>query len=149
VDKIMDVISLVIGFVIGVIVVSLAVEVGMKKTSKSEPTSRHAKNWDISEISNPRIMAEYLGDVEIPKNSKVLVNRYKDEEMLEELNVKRHSGIKGNFIVGDDRALILAGPVKKDEMGFWTVEKEIVEKLNDEFEQMWAKGTKMKQEEEK
>jgi len=145
----MDVISLVIGFVIGVIVVSLAVEVGMKKTSKSEPTSRHAKNWDISEISNPRIMAEYLGDVEIPKNSKVLVNRYKDEEMLEELNVKKHSGIKGNFIVGDDRALILAGPVKKDEMGFWTVEKEIVEKLNDEFEQMWAKGTKMKQEEEK
>ena len=145
----MDVISLVIGFAIGVIVVSLAVEVGMKKTSKSEPTSRHAKNWDISEISNPRIMAEYLGDVEIPKNSKVLVNRYKDEEMLEELNVKKHSGIKGNFIVGDDRALILAGPVKKDEMGFWTVEKEIVEKLNDEFEQMWAKGTKMKQEEEK
>lgn len=145
----MDVISLVIGFVIGVIVVSLAVEVGMKKMSKSEPTSRHAKNWDISEISNPRIMAEYLGDVEIPKNSKVLVNRYKDEEMLEELNVKKHSGIKGNFIVGDDRALILAGPVKKDEMGFWTVEKEIVEKLNDEFEQMWVKGTKMKQEEEK
>jgi len=143
----MDVISLVIGFAIGVIVVGLAVEVGMKKTSKSEPASRHAKDWDISEISNPRIMAEYLGDVEIPKSSKVLVNRYKDEEMLEELNVKKHSGIKGNFIIGDDRALILAGPVKKDEIGFWTVEKEIVEKLNDEFEQMWAKGTKMKQEE--
>lgn len=145
----MDVISLVIGFVVGVIVVGLAVEVGMKKTSKSEPASRHTKDWDISEISNPRIMAEYLGDVEIPKNSKVLVNRYKDEEMLEELNVKKHSGIKGNFIIGDDRVLILAGPVKKDEIGFWTVEKEIVEKLNDEFEQMWAKGTTMKQEEKK
>ncbi len=40
----------------------------------------------------------------------------------------------------------MAGPVKKDEIGFWTVEKKIVEKLSDEFEEMWAKGTRMQQE---
>ena len=94
-------------------------------------------------------MAEYLGDVELPKNSKLIVNKFKDEEMFAGLNVKKHSGIKGNFIVGDDRALILAGPVKKDEIGFWTVEKDIVEQLNSEFEEMWAKGTKMESEEKK
>jgi len=142
-----DILSLIIGFAIGVVVFGLAVEVGMKKTSKSEPASRHTKKWSISEISNPRIIAEYLGDVEIPKNSKLLVKKYKDKEMLEGLDVKEHSKIKGNFILGDDRALILAGPVKKDEIGFWTVEKEIVERLNDEFDQMWAEGTKMKPEE--
>ena len=145
----MDPIPLVIGFVIGVVVVSLAIEIGMKKSTKSEPASRHTKKWSISEISNPRIMAEYLGDVELPKNSKLIVNKFKDEEMFAGLNVKKHSGIKGNFIVGDDRALILAGPVKKDEVGFWTVEKDIVEQLNNEFEEMWAKGTKMESEEKK
>jgi len=90
-------------------------------------------------------MAEYLSDIELPKNSKVIVSQYKNKEMLAGLDVKEHKGIKGNYIVGDDRALILAGPVKKDEVGFWTVEKDIVEKLNQEFDEMWSKGTKMHQ----
>jgi hypothetical protein len=144
-----DIISLVIGFAIGLVVFGLAVEVGMKRTTKSEPASRHTKTWKISEISNPRIIAEYLGDVEIPKDSKLIVKKYKDKEMLKGLNVKEHSDIKGNFILGDDRALILAGPVKKDEIGFWTVEKDIVDRLNEQFDQLWSEGTKMSIEEKK
>ena len=37
----MDIIALVIGFAIGVIVVSVAIEFGMKKTSRSGPASKH------------------------------------------------------------------------------------------------------------
>ena len=143
----MDVISLVIGFAIGVIVVGIAIELGMKRTTPSEPASKHTKKWSISEIPNPRIIAEYLGDIELPKNSKILVNQYKNKEMLTGLKVKKNSDIKGNFIIGDERALILSGPVKKDEVGVWTVEKEIVEKLNNEFEQMWDEGTEIEPEE--
>ena len=139
----MDIISIIVGFAIGVIVVSLAIEIGMKKTTQITPASKHTKSWNISEISNPRIMAEYLSDIELPKDSKIIVNRYKNKEMLAGLDVKEHKGIKGNFIVGDDRALILAGPVKKDEIGFWTVEKEIVDALNKEFFEMWAEGSKI------
>jgi len=145
----MDIVSLVVGFVIGVVVVGIAIEFGIKKTSRTMPASKHTKKWSISEISNPRIMAEYLGNVELPKDSRILVNKYKDEEMFAGLDVKKHSGIKGNFIVGDDRALILSGPVKKDELGFWTVEKEIIDKLNAEFEERWGKGTTIKQEDKK
>ena len=143
------VISLIVGFVIGVIVVGIAIEFGMKKTSRATPAAKHTNKWSISEISNPRIMAEYLGDVELPKDSKILVNKYKEKEMFAGLDVKKHSGIKGNFIVGDDRALILSGPVKKDELGFWTVEKEIIDKLNAESEERWGKGTAIKQEDKK
>lgn len=145
----MDIVSLIIGFIIGIVVVGIAIEFGIKKTSRTMPASRHAKKWSISEISNPKIMAEYLGDVELPTDSKILVNKYKDKEIFAGLDVKKHTGIKGNFIVGDDRALILAGPVRKDEVGFWTVEKEIVDKLNVEFEEQWAKGTVIKAEEKK
>ena len=146
----MDILSLVIGFAIGVVVVGLALEIGMKKTSRSAPNTRRTNKWSLSEIANPRIMAEYLaGDVELPKDSKVIVHQYKDEDMLTGLEVKKHSGIKGNYIVGDDRALILSGPIKKDEVGIWTIEKEIVDKLNEEFNAMWGEGTVMKQEEDK
>ena len=137
----MDIISLVVGFFIGVIIVGLAIEIGTKKSSQTTPASKRTKKWSISEISNPRIIAEYLSDVELPKDSKIIVNQYKNKEMLAGLDVKEHKGIKGNFIVGDDRALILAGPVKKDEVGFWTVEKEIVDRLNQEFDEMWEEGS--------
>ncbi|RLI65603.1 MAG: hypothetical protein DRO67_02450 [Candidatus Asgardarchaeum californiense] len=142
----MDILTFIVGFIIGVICVALAIELGMKKTSKTEPASRTTQKWSISEIRNPRIIAEYLGDVEIPKKAKVVVNQYDDESLLKGLDVKIHSGIKGNFILGDDRALLLAGPIKKDEIGVWTVEKEIMEKLNRYFEDAWSKGTKMNQE---
>ena len=139
----MDVIALIIGFAIGVIVVSLAIEIGLKKTTQNIPASKHTKKWSIDEIANPRIMAEYLNEIDIPKDSKVLVNKYKTKAQFAGLNVKEHKGIRGNYIVGDDRVLILAGPIKKDEVGFWTVEKEIVQKLNQEFDEMWAEGSKM------
>ena len=137
----MDIISLVIGFAIGIIVVALAFEIGQKKLVNNSPASKHTKKWNISEISNPRIMAEYLSDVDIPKNSKVIVNKCKDVNKLAGIDAKEHKGIKGNFILGDDRALILAGPLNKNEVGIWTVEKEIVQKLNEEFDQMWCEGS--------
>jgi hypothetical protein len=139
----MDVISLALGFIIGVVVVGIAVEFGTKKKQNNAPSSKHTKNWSISEISNPRIVAEYLGDIEIPKNTKIIVNKYKNIESLKDLDVRKNPDIKGNYIIGEDRALILAGPFKKDELGFWTVEKEIVENLNDEFFKNWTKGSKL------
>jgi len=142
----MDVISLIIGFIIGVVLVGLAIEIGSKKTTHVASASKKAKTWSISEISNPKVMAEYLSDIELPKNSKVIVNTYKNKEIFAGLDVREHKGIKGNFVVGDDRALILSGPVRKDEVGFWTVEKDIVDKLNQEFDAMWAEGEKIETE---
>jgi hypothetical protein len=139
----MDVISLILGFIIGVVVVGIAVEFGTKKKQNNSPSSKHTKNWSITELSNPRIVAEYLGDIEIPKNTKIIVNKYKNIQNLKGLDVRKNNEIKGNFIIGDDRALILAGPLKKDEIGFWTVEKEIVENLNNEFFENWTKSSKI------
>ena len=139
----MDVISLGLGFIIGVIVVGIAIEFGTKKKQNNTPQSKHTKNWDISEISNPRVVAEYLGDIEIPKNTKIIVNKYKNIEKLSGLDVRKNSNIKGNYIIGDDRALILAGPLKDGELGFWTIEKEIVEDLNNEFFKNWSQSTKI------
>ena len=139
----MDVISLILGFIIGVVVVGIAVEFGTKKKQNNSPSSKHTKKWNISELSNPRVVAEYLGDIEIPKNTKIIVNKYKDSQNLMGLDARKNKEIKGNYIIGDDRALILAGPLKKDEVGFWTVEKEIVEELNKEFFENWAKSSKL------
>ena len=138
----MDVVSFIIGIIIGVVAVGLAIELGMKRQDKTMPASRPTHLWSISEISNPRIIAENLGNMELPKNAKVVVNNVEDGSLLKGVTAKKHTGIRGNYILGDDRALILAGPIKKDELGIWTVEKEMLQKLNRYFEDTWSKAKK-------
>jgi hypothetical protein len=145
----MEIVAILIGFIIGVISVGLAIELGMKKTSSKQPASRPTHKWSIDEISNPRIIAENMGDITLPKNAKVIVNQPQDTDKLMGMDVKTHSGIRGNFILGDDRALILSGPIKDDGLGIWTVEKGMLDKLNKYFEDSWSKGSKMQHEEEK
>jgi hypothetical protein len=145
----MDVVAFIIGLIIGVVVVGLAIELGMRRVNKGQPATRPTHKWSISEISNPRIIAENMGAIELPRNAKVVVNEYRDGAMLKGADVKHHSGIRGNFILGDDRALILSGPIKQDELGIWTVEKEMLEKLNKYFEDSWEKGTPLIEDEQK
>ena len=137
----MDVIAFIIGLIIGVITVGLAIEIGMRRVNKTQPATRPTHKWSIAEIANPRIIAENMGVIELPKNAKIVVNEYQNGAMLKGINVKQHSGIRGNFILGDDRALILSGPIKQDELGVWTVEKEMLEKLNKYFNESWEKAT--------
>lgn len=137
----MDILSLFIGFGIGVIVVAIAIEFGAKKTINPMPSSRRTTDWSLDEIKNPKIMAEYLGDITIPNQSKILVHKYKAGREFNGSHAKTTSSIRGNYILGEDRALILSGPIKNDELGFWTVEKEIVESLHQEFDELWNKAS--------
>ena len=145
----MDVVLFIAGFIIGVIAVGLAIELGMKKSSRTLPASRPTHRWNISEISNPRIIAENLGNMELPKNAKVVVNQVENKDILQGLDVKTHTGIRGNFILGEDRALVLSGSIKNDALGVWTVEKVMLDKLNQYFEDSWSKASKINVDEEK
>jgi len=143
----MDVLSVIIGIIIGIVSVGLAIELGMKKTNASQPASRPTHKWSVSEILNPRIVAEHMGSMELPKNAKVVVNRYDNKDLFKGAEVKEHSGIRGNFILGDDRALILSGPIEENGLGIWTVEKAMLDKLNKYFEDSWSNAKNMKNEE--
>ena len=133
----MDIVALAVGFGIGVVVVAIAIEFGTKKEKISMPNTRRTREWSIHEIQNPKIIAEYLGACTIPKDSRVIVHRYKDLNSVDGVMVRKNAQIKGNYVLGDDRALLLSGPLKDGELGFWTVEKEIVKSLHDEFDRYW------------
>lgn len=139
-----EMVSLMIGFGIGIVVVAIAVEFGTKKNIPGNPTSKRAVKWDISEFNNPKIMAEYLGDISLPSQAKILVNKYKDKDRFQGFNVRKSPQILGNYILSDDRALILSGPMKENEVGFWTVEKDIVKALHQDFDSNWEKAKRLK-----
>ncbi len=75
------------------------------------------------------------------------VNQYDNKDLFKGAEVKEHSGIRGNFILGDDRALILSGPIEENGLGIWTVEKAMLDKLNKYFEDSWFNAKNMKNEE--
>lgn len=137
----MDVVSFILGLVVGVVVVGFAIELGLRRFNRAAPSTQPTHKWTLAEIKNPRIIAETMGSIDLPQNAKVVVNTYPNKAMFKGMDVKHHGGIKGNFIIGDDRALILSGPVEQSELGLWTVEKDTMQKLNRYFEDSWAKGT--------
>jgi hypothetical protein len=137
----MDVLMFVLGLVLGVVAVGIAMELGVRRVNRTSPATLPTHKWSLQEISNPRIIAENMGAIELPKNAKIVVNEFPDRDMFSGMEVKRHSGIRGNFILGDDRALILSGPIQENELGIWTVEKDMLRKLNKYFEDSWAKAS--------
>jgi len=109
----MDAISIAIGLIIGAIIAIIAISTTFPgKKEKPEPASRYTSKWSLESLTNPRIVAEYLLDVEIPPGAR-----------------------------GEDRAIILAGPFKENEPAVITVEKNILLKLNDLFDSYWNSGT--------
>lgn len=137
----MDVISFGVGLVIGAIISLMALSIALpKRRERNEPSSRYTSNWSLSTLTNPRIVAEYLLDVDIPPGARVVVKQCKDKEKLKGLNVRYNPNVKGCFALGEDRAIILAGPFKNREPAVITVEKNILLKLNDRFESYWNNG---------
>ena len=136
-------ILLLIGFIIGVIVVGMVAELGSKKTAPQEHMSRLTNTWSISEIRNPKIVAEFLDEVNVPLKSQLVIHECKNEAALKDLQVRKNPTISANFIVGDDRALILSGHVRNGELGIWTVDLVIIKKLHSEFDRLWTAGKKL------
>jgi len=142
----MDPISLLVGFIIGLIVATMAIEFGMRKPVESatfHSTARLTYVWSLSEIRNPSVVAEYLDEIEIPKNARVVFKECKDIKILKDIKARKNEDIRVNFVLGDNRALILSGPIKEGQMGIWVIDPFILRKLKAEFERLWNKGTEL------
>ena len=145
----MDIVGFIVGFILGVVVVGLAIELGMRKYHTVQPSSRPTHAWSMDEIKNPRIIAEDLGALKLPKDARVVVNRFHDKNSLKDVQVRTHPGIRGNYILGDDRALIVSGTIAPNALGIWTIEKTMLDKLDEYFEDSWCKASTMDDDENK
>ena len=127
-----NILPIVIGFVIGVITVSMAIELRWRKETPQE-TCKLTEEWSLHELKNPLIMAEKLW-VETPENAKILVA----SKSVHRGDVKEHPGVRSNFALGENRALIFTGEIKKGELALWTIDETIMRKLRKEFDQLWG-----------
>jgi hypothetical protein len=126
-----DLISLIIGFVVGIVAVSIAIELGWKKEAPVQ-TCKIARQWHLSEISRPIVVAEKL-KMQPPQNAQVVVQTHTAYSK----DAKQHSDVTGNFVLGSDRALIFAGEIREGQMAFRTVDDAILRHLRSRFHHYW------------
>ncbi|RLF54911.1 MAG: hypothetical protein DRN13_01550 [Thermoplasmata archaeon] len=135
------IVSALIGFVAGAILAVIAMSmISPRKEESHEPASRFTSKWSLDSLTNPRIVAEYLLDADIPQGARIVVKQCKDKDKLRGLNVRYNPNVRGCFAIGEDRAIVLAGPFKENVPAMITVEKSILLKLNDLFDNYWNEG---------
>ncbi|RLF38235.1 MAG: hypothetical protein DRN03_00220 [Thermoplasmata archaeon] len=132
-----------VGIVIGIIISISAIELSRRKPKKIENAFRCTERWSIDNFRNPKVVAEYLLDASsIPRNAKIVVKKCSDKSNLRGLDIRYNPNVKGSFVVESDRAIILSGPFKENELALITVNKDIVNRLNELFEAYWKEGIK-------
>jgi len=134
----MQLISLIIGFVVGIVAVSLAIELGWRKEEAPEKC-KLARRWNIGEIKNPLVVAEKI-KMEMPEDAKIVVAVQTQYSKKAKVNPE----VKGNFIIGDDRALIFSGEIKEDQLAFWTIDESIMRALRNQFYKLWEEKEEKK-----
>ena len=109
----------------------MAIELGWKKETITQ-TCKLTDSWSLHELKNPLIVAEKLHIIP-PDNAKVVVAN----TILQKGNVKKHPGVRGNFALGENRALLFTGEIKRGELALWTIDDTIIKKLRNEFHHLW------------
>jgi len=110
----------------------MAIELGWRKETSNE-TCKLTDIWSLHELKNPLIVAEKL-HMAPPENAKVVVAN----TILQKGNVKKHPGVRGNFALGENRALLFTGEIKRGELALWTIDDAIIKKLRNEFHRLWG-----------
>ncbi len=141
-DK-MDLLSIGLGILIGIVVTAFMVEIGMRKILPWGVTSRLTSVWNLNEIKDDKtllIAAEKIENVEIPKNSRVVVKQREGVALLKGTEVVVNPSVHLNFAVGPDRALMFMSSIHPNALTVWTTNEKMVRRLTSEFNRLWMEG---------
>ncbi|MBU4256579.1 MAG: hypothetical protein KKB04_04910 [Candidatus Thermoplasmatota archaeon] len=139
----MDLLSIGLGVLIGIVVTAFMVEIGMRKILPWGVTSRLTSSWNLNEIKDNKtllIMAEKIENVEIPKNSRVIVKQREGTALLKGAEVVVNQDVHSNFAVGSDRALIFTSSIHPNAFTVWTTNEKMIRRLTSEFNRLWMEG---------
>lgn len=134
-----------VGFVVGVAATAFALEVAFRRVRNEERASL-TKDWSLQQLRGnegpPRIVTTSLQGVNVPQGSKVLVapGAKLPSEISSTCEIRIHDDAKGNFVVGNGKALFCTGPVKAGTLALETVHPALVDRLERSFESLWMQA---------
>lgn len=140
-----DLLWLSVGFIVGVAATAFALEVAFRRVRNDEQASL-TKNWTLHELSGddgpPSIVTTSLEGVDVPNRSRVLVapGAKLPSQMAKTCEIRIHEEAKGNFVVGNGKAVFCTGPVKAGTLALETVHPALVSRLERSFESLWVQA---------
>jgi hypothetical protein len=137
----LDVLSAGLGLAVGVLATVFVREIVFRSV-QNEEHSKLTAHWSLGEHGGKpvKLVAEALGDVEVPHGSQVLVGRGSPvpEPVARRCEVRVSDRIQSNFALADGRALVFAGAVRPQTLAVWTYEDQVLQRLAVEWDHAWA-----------
>lgn len=136
----MTVVDLALGFVVGLVATTLAFELGIKKFLPKSQESSWTKDWNLSSVGpKPSVVAERISGVDLPEGARVIVRSMDKslDRVPDGVDVQEDPSVTGNYVVGRSRALVFNSVIHPQAPVVHTVDEQIVDKLNRQFDRMW------------
>lgn len=135
-----DILSAGVGLVVGIIATVFVRELVFRKVQNTEH-SKLTHHWSLAERGGRpvKLVAEELGDVEVPPGSQVVVGRgaHVPPAVAQRCEVRVSDRIKNNFALADGRALVFASAVRPSTLAVWTYEDQVLQRLAREWDHAW------------
>lgn len=135
-----DILSAFVGLAVGVLATVFVRELVFRKVQNQEH-SKLTQHWSLAERGGRpvKLVAEALGDVEVPPGSQVLVGRGVSvpSAVAQRCEVRVSARIHNNFALADGRALVFASAVRPGTLAVWTYEEQVLQRLAVEWDHAW------------
>jgi hypothetical protein len=136
-----DIVSAGVGLGVGVLATVFVREIAFRRVQNGEH-SKLTAHWSLAEKGGRpvKLVAESLGDVEVPPGSQVLLGRGSSvpPAVAKRCEVRVTDRVPGNFALADGRALVFASPVRPQALAVWTYEEQVLQRLAVEWDHLWA-----------
>ena len=139
----LDIFSAGLGLVVGVLATVFVRELVFRRV-QNEEHSKLTAHWSLAETGGKpvKLVADSLGDVEVPPGSQVLVGRgsYVPEQVAKRCEVRVSDRLQSSFALENGRALVFAGAVRPGTLAVWSYEDQVLQRLAMEWDHAWPHG---------
>lgn len=140
--------SILLGFVLGTAATAIAWNLSQRGVRNPE-TARLTALWSLKDVSEPglrpAVLAEHIDNVQLPAGTKVVVPSAGlasvPASILATCEVRMHPEVRVNAVVGKDRALVFSGHVTPRAFAVFTMDRNTVQMLQNDFQRMWIEAT--------
>ncbi|MDY6985705.1 MAG: hypothetical protein SVE93_04800 [Candidatus Thermoplasmatota archaeon] len=137
----MDLFAFFLGFAIAAVITFFVIYLSMRSSVPVEKSAELVSTWSAKELGlEVKGIVESAGDIDIPAGSMLVVrdSSYVPQKILDTCEVRTNPEVKGNMLIGRNRAFIFSGVMSKSALVVVTDDDDMLLKLSNQFNALWT-----------
>lgn len=137
----MDLFAFFLGFAVAVVITFFVIYLSMRAKVPVEKSAELASMWSVKELGlEVKGIVESARDIDLPAGSTLVVkdSSYVPQRILNTCEVRTNPEVKGNILIGRNRAFIFSGIMSKSALVVVTEDDDMLLKLLNQFNTLWT-----------